>query len=331
MLTDKEARQLSLKYRIEDGKTFNLRHFDPAEHGDFSKHDAKAWMRKRKKRLAAFQEAMAAGKTQSVLMILQGMDAAGKDGVIRHVMGGINPQGARVSGFKQPTPVERDHGYLWRVSRATPLLGEIGIFNRSYYEDVLVARVHKENLDRRGLAGNPDDPTFWDDRLRDIRHFETYLHRQNVHIVKIMLHISPEEQQRRLLRRLERPEKLWKFSASDFKERGYWNAYQDAYAAAIAGSATAQAPWYVVPSDKKWFSRLIVLEALIDVFERHPPRMPEAAPEIVKNLEVLKKALKESEIPKKGITRPEKLLPAMNASRKRTASPGRKVLAQKVT
>ncbi len=159
-------------------------------------------MRKRKKRLAAFQKRW---RRENTIRAHDpaGHGCGGKDGVIRHVMGGINPQGARVSGFKQPTPVERDHGYLWRVSRATPLLGEIGIFNRSHYEDVLVARVHKENLDRRGLAGDPDDPSFWDDRLRDIRHFETYLHRQNVHIVKIMLHISPEEQRRRLLRRLE--------------------------------------------------------------------------------------------------------------------------------
>lgn len=311
MLTDKEARQLALNHRIEDGKTFRLSKIDPSDHADFSKHDAQSWMRKRKKILATFQEAMAAGKSQSVLLILQGMDAAGKDGVIRHVMGGINPQGAHVTAFKQPTPAERDHGYLWRVSRATPLLGEIGIFNRSHYEDVLVARVHKQNLDRRGLSGDPDKPSFWDERLRDIRHFEAYLLRQNVHIIKVMLHISPEEQQRRLLRRLERPEKLWKFSASDFKERGYWNAYQDAYEAAIAASATAQAPWYVVPSDKKWFSRLIVMEALIDVFQRHPPQMPEAAPEVVKNLDMLKKALKESQIPKKGVAKPEETLPAM--------------------
>ena len=202
------------------------------------------------------------------------MDAAGKDGTIRHVMSGVNPQGVDVTSFKQPSQEELRHDYLWRIHRHVPERGKIGIFNRSHYEDVLVARVHPELLEAQGLLGEPDGRRFWRRRLKDMAQFEAYLARQGVRTVKIFLHVSPEEQRRRFLARLDDPHKTWKFSAADLAERARWSDYQSAYQEAIARTATPDAPWYVVPADTKWFAHLVVVEALIGALEAldlHPP------------------------------------------------------------
>ena len=218
------------------------------------------------KRLAALQLVLAAAEERSLLVVLQAMDAGGKDGTIRHVMSGVNPQGVRVTSFKQPAGAELRQDFLRRVHAAVPLRGEIGLFNRSHYEDVLVGRVHPDRLEprTRALAGQAG---FWNDRLADIVAFESYLARQGVVMVKVFLHISKAEQRRRFLGRLDRPDKLWKLSAADITERERWDDYQRAYEAAISATATPAAPWFVVPADHKWFARLVVVEAIVQALE----------------------------------------------------------------
>jgi len=262
------------RYVVEEGKPFRLADMPTAEKGGFDKATGKTILRARRAHLAELQERFHAQSTHGLLLVLQGMDTSGKDSLIRNVMSGVNPQGVRVTGFKQPTPEEVAHDYLWRIHRHVPARGEIAIFNRSHYEDVLVARVHADRLAAGGLEGSPKDESFWGERLKDIRHFERYLVRQGVIIVKLCLHISPDAQRKRLLRRLERPEKNWKFSESDLQERSFWAAYQQAYEQAIIGTSTSKAPWYVVPSDHKWFSRLVAMEALIAGLEQCDPAPP---------------------------------------------------------
>ena len=214
-------------------------------------------------RLAALQEKLYASATWSVLLILQAMDTAGKDGTIRHVMSGVNPQGVTVTVFKAPGPEDLAHDFLWRPLRALPARGIIGIFNRSYYEDVLVPRVHPEALARQHLpAALTGEPGFWDGRLDDIAGFERHLAREGTRVVKVFLNLSRAEQRRRLLARLDVPAKVWKFDPTDLGERAHWDDYRAAYAAAIAATATPQAPWMIIPADRKWLMRLLVLETL---------------------------------------------------------------------
>ena len=229
--------------------------------------------------LAEFQDKLYAQDRWSLLLIFQAMDAAGKDGTIKHVMSGVNPQGVQVYSFKAPSPEELDHDYLWRCMRGLPERGRIGIFNRSYYEEVLVARVHPEILERQKLPPQLVTKHIWDERYEDIRNFERYLARNGVVIRKFFLHVSKGEQKRRFLARLDEPEKNWKFSASDVAERGYWKDYQRAYEDAIRETATEEAPWYVVPADHKWFTRLVVAAAIVDALAGLGLHYPKVTPE----------------------------------------------------
>ena len=212
--------------------------------------------------LAAAQELLYSSSAYSVLIILQGMDAAGKDGTIRHVMSGVNPQGCRVQGFKVPTPEELGHNFLWRYSKALPLKGEIGIFNRSYYEDVLVVRVHPELIEAQHLPPGNRGNKFWGDRFKDINAFERHLDRNGTLILKFFLHMSKEEQRRRLLERLENEDKYWKFSIADLKERGSWDDYVKAYQALLSATSTKWAPWYIIPADHKWAARAVIADII---------------------------------------------------------------------
>jgi PPK2 family polyphosphate:nucleotide phosphotransferase len=210
------------------------------------------------------QDVLYAQDRWAVLLVFQAMDAAGKDGTIKHVMSGVNPQGCQVSSFKTPTSTDLDHDYLWRCQKELPERGRIGIFNRSYYEETLVVRVHPEFLAGQKLPQECITKHIWDERFQDIRNFERYLHRNGTIVLKFFLHVSKEEQQRRFLSRLDLPEKNWKFSASDAKERGFWDDYMKAYEETIQETATDDAPWYVVPADNKWFTRVIVAAAIVD-------------------------------------------------------------------
>ena len=253
------------RYRIVGGDGFRLKDHDPGDSADaiVDKADAQALLDRGVRHLAAFQELLYANATWSVLVVLQAMDAAGKDGTIKHVMSGVNPQGIAVTSFKQPGPEDLAHDFLWRVSRALPAAGMIGIFNRSHYEEVLVARVHPEIMARQHLPPERiGHKKFWDHRLEDIVAFERHLARRGTIILKFFLNMSRDEQKRRFLSRLDEPGKNWKFSAADIAERARWPDYMEAYQEAIAGTATKEAPWFVVPADNKWFARLVVVAAI---------------------------------------------------------------------
>jgi PPK2 family polyphosphate:nucleotide phosphotransferase len=226
-----------------------------------------------------------------VLLIFQAMDAAGKDGTIKHVMSGINPQGCQVTSFKSPSPEDLDHDYLWRCAKSLPPRGHIGIFNRSYYEETLVVRVHPEFLGRQSLPPELVTKDIWKERHKDIRSFERYLTRNGVVIRKFFLHVSKKEQKKRFLERLENPEKNWKFSASDLKEREYWDDYQDAYEDMIRHTATEDAPWYVVPADNKWFTRVVVAAAVVSTLGSLDLAYPKVGPEKLKELAAARRAL----------------------------------------
>jgi len=224
--------------------------------------------------LSEAQELLYANDVYSVLIVFQAMDAAGKDGTIKHVMSGVNPQGCEVNSFKQPSSEELDHDYLWRYLRHTPERGRIGIFNRSYYEEVLVVQVHKELLARQKIPSELVTKRIWQERYEDIVNFERYLGRNGIMVLKFFLHVSKREQKRRFLARLDEPEKNWKFSASDVRERGYWDEYQQAYEDVIRHTASPHAPWYVVPADNKWFTRVVVAAAVADTMSRLKLRYP---------------------------------------------------------
>ncbi|MBL9120463.1 MAG: polyphosphate kinase 2 family protein [Phycisphaerae bacterium] len=268
--TIERARHFIRPYRIDDGRKFRLKDFDPNDTGGISsdiKADAKELLQGGIALLAEEQDRLYAQDRWSILLVFQAMDAAGKDGVIRHVMSGINPQGCQVHSFKAPSAEEMDHDFLWRCACRLPERGRIGIFNRSYYEEVLVVRVHPEILARQRLPPDLVGDDIWDKRLKDIRRFERYLHRNGTIVRKFFLHVSKDEQRRRFMERLDRPEKNWKFSAADVRERAHWDAYMDAYEQAIRATATEEAPWFVVPADNKWFTRLVVAAAIIDAMD----------------------------------------------------------------
>ncbi len=261
------ARRFAKPYRVTSGERFRLRNVEPGDTGALRAEDkarAKAALQNGIEALATLQDMLYAQDRWAVLLIFQAMDAAGKDGVIKHVMSGVNPQGCEVYAFKSPGPGELDHDYLWRTHLRVPERGRIGIFNRSYYEEVLVVRVHPEILDQQKLPPSVISKRIWDERYQDIRAFERYLGRNGVIVRKFFLHVSREEQRRRFLARLAEPEKHWKFSANDVKERAYWTQYMHAYEDAIRATATPEAPWYVVPADNKWFTRIVVAAAIID-------------------------------------------------------------------
>jgi len=292
-----ERRALLARFRVDHGGAFCLSDHPPAQKGGLSKKEGVALLAARRKRLAELQERLYAEHRRAVLVVLQGMDTSGKDGVARQVFSGIAPQGVVATAFKRPSETELEHDFLWRIHQAVPSRGRIGIFNRSHYEDVMVLRVHPRQVRRADVQGNPDTPAFWDGRYEDIRNFESYLARQNIVTVKMLLHISAEEQRKRLLARLERPEKRWKFEASDLGERGFWDRYQTVFEEAIAATAQPEAPWYVVPSDHKWFARLVVLEAVIHHLEGMDPHPPEPTPETMAHLKEAMTALRAGSAP----------------------------------
>ncbi len=261
----KETREYADPYRVTRGDQFRLKDFDPHDTGSLkSKEHAEGLLQRGVELLSNFQEKLYAQDRWGVLLIFQALDAAGKDGAIKHVMSGINPQGCEVSAFKAPSEAELDHDYLWRTHVRVPERGRIGIFNRSYYEEVLVVRVHPELLQREKLPGKLITKDIWSERYQDINAFERYLSRNGVIIRKFFLHVSRKEQKKRFLERLEDSKKNWKFSMADVRERGFWKEYQKAYEEMIQNTASKHAPWYVVPADNKWFTRLVVAGAIID-------------------------------------------------------------------
>jgi len=255
-------------FRVRRGETFHLDAVDPGETRGFkSKKNADAALTKGVLRLAALQEKLYADDHWAVLLIFQAMDAAGKDSTIKHVMSGVNPQGTQVFAFKVPSAEELDHDFLWRTTRCLPERGRIGIFNRSYYEEALVVRVHPEFLDRQRLPGHLTGRNLWKQRFESINDYERHLVRNGTLVLKFFLHVSRDEQRRRFLARLEEPSKNWKFSAGDLVERDRWDDYMHAYEEMIQHTATRHAPWYVVPADHKWFTRLVVVEAIIEAMQ----------------------------------------------------------------
>ena len=262
-------------YRIEDGNGFHLKDRDPRDAADMRKgRNADNALAVNIARLLRRQDILYAHNRYGVLVILQAMDAAGKDGAIKHVMSGLNPQGVQVKSFKAPNSEETDHDYLWRMQPHLPARGNIAIFNRSYYEDVVVVRLHKL-LAMQNMPAELAHEQVWEDRHRQIRDYERYLTENGIVVVKIFLHLSSEEQRERLLKRIDDPDKHWKFSSGDVEERKYWNQYQDIYEDTIRATSTSYAPWYVVPADRKWFARLLVSEILAETLERLPIAYPD--------------------------------------------------------
>jgi len=263
----KKAEQFAKPFRVTNGAKFRLKDCDPADTMGLKSEDhprAKEALQTGVGVLAELQDMLYAQDKWAVLLIFQAMDAAGKDGAIKHVMSGVNPQGCQVHSFKSPSAEDLDHDYLWRSMRCLPNRGNIGIFNRSYYEETLVVRVHPEFLAKQKIPPSLITKRIWDERFEDIRNFEHYLHRNGVVIAKFFLNVSKGEQKKRFLDRANSPDKHWKFSASDMAERQFWSAYQTAYEDMIRNTASKESPWYVVPADTKWFSRVVVAAAVID-------------------------------------------------------------------
>jgi len=260
---------ISKNFLVPENKKLNLKNHQTDFTGDYTdKRDAVKDLETNVKRLAELQDVLYAQNNHALLIIFQAMDAAGKDGAIKHVMSGLNPQGCEVTSFKQPSAEELDHDFLWRSMKRLPERGRIGIFNRSYYEDVLVVRVHPAILQSQQLPDRiENDKNIWKKRFEQIRNFETYLVENGTHVLKFFLHVSKEEQKQRFLARIETPEKNWKFSAGDAKERGFWDDYMRAFEDALVNTSTKNAPWYVIPADKKWFTRVAVSEIIIQKME----------------------------------------------------------------
>lgn len=284
--------ELAERYRITDGSKFKLASIDPGDTWTLDgKKGAKDLLKEGVKRLCDLQERLYAQDCWSVLLIFQAMDAAGKDGTIKHVMSGINPQGCEVHSFKSPSNEELDHDFLWRTTRLLPRRGHIGIFNRSYYEETLVVRIHQDILGKQQLPQTLITKNIWNERFEDISAFEKYLSRQGVIIRKFFLHVSPEEQKKRFLGRLEEPEKNWKFSLADVHEREHFPDYMRAYEEMIGKTASPWAPWHVIPADKKWFTRLAVAAAIIEAIESVNPMFPAVDPKLKHDFKVAKASL----------------------------------------
>jgi PPK2 family polyphosphate:nucleotide phosphotransferase len=280
-------------FHITTGQHFQLANYDPGDTCGLKldKGEASELLQKGTEWLAQEQEMLYAQDRWSLLLIFQAMDAAGKDSTIKHVMSGVNPQGCQVYSFKQPSQEELDHDFMWRYSTHLPERGRIGIFNRSYYEEVLVVRVHEAILKRQRIPRHLVGPRIWDERLADIAYFEDYLARQGVAILKFFLHLSRGEQKRRFMKRLETPEKNWKFSASDVHERQFWDDYMRVYEQAIRATASKHAPWFVVPADNKWFTRLVVAAAIVHAVELLDLAYPTVDAEKSRELATMRAAL----------------------------------------
>jgi PPK2 family polyphosphate:nucleotide phosphotransferase len=297
-MLDKSARKriekLIAPYRVTRGKNFRLRDFDPSDTGGIAseeKDEAKEILARGVSWLAELQARLYAQDRWSVLLVFQAIDGAGKDGTIKHVMSGVNPQGVQVYSFKQPSAEDIDHDFLWRTTKCLPERGRIGIFNRSYYEEVLVVRVHPEILAKQRLPETVVDDDIWDHRLEDMANFEHYLARNGTVVLKFFLNVSKKEQLKRFLERLDRPEKNWKFSVSDAKEREHWDDYMAAYQEAIRGTAAKHAPWYVVPADNKWFTRLVVAAAVVQTLDALDLRYPKLKGPQLEELNAARKLL----------------------------------------
>jgi PPK2 family polyphosphate:nucleotide phosphotransferase len=290
----KRARRFAKPFRVEHGKRFRLDDVDPGDTLHLTSEDkpaAKRALESGIEVLAELQDRLYAQDRFALLLIFQAMDAAGKDGAIKHVMSGVNPQGCQVYSFKAPTSEDLDHDYLWRCMKCLPERGRIGIFNRSYYEETLVVRVHPDFLRSQKLPPALVTKNIWKERFEDIRAFERYLTRNGVVIRKFFLHVSKKEQKRRFLERVDNPEKNWKFSSNDAKERGFWGDYMNAYEDTIRHTATEDSPWYVVPADNKWFTRLVVGAAVVDALDSLDLHYPKVDEKRLKELALAKRAL----------------------------------------
>jgi PPK2 family polyphosphate:nucleotide phosphotransferase len=288
---------ITKRFRIDSPDKFRLSTFDPAECNGLSvdKSEAKAMLADGIEQLTHLQERLYACDRWSVLIVLQAMDAAGKDSVIKHVTSGLNPQGVEVHSFKQPSAEELDHNFLWRAARRLPERGRIGIFNRSYYEEVLVVRVHPELLERQQLPGSLEGKDIWQQRFDDICAFERHLTRNGTRILKFFLHVSKEEQRKRFLERIEEPAKRWKFSMGDVAERKLWDKYMAAYEDMIRQTSRPEAPWFVVPADHKWFTRMVVAGSLVQELQALGLDFPKVEGKALKELQDVGKALKKED------------------------------------
>jgi PPK2 family polyphosphate:nucleotide phosphotransferase len=288
-----KSAKLIKPFRIDKPKRFRLADHDPADTRglDIDKQEAKSMLAEDIERLAELQEMLYAQDRWAVLAIFQAMDAGGKDSAIKHVMTGINPQGCEVHAFKAPSAEELEHDFLWRAEVRLPLRGRIGIFNRSYYEEVLVVRLHPDLLRRQKLPSKPTPDKVWKQRFKDIVAFERHLVRNGTLVLKFHLRISKEEQKRRFLQRLDTPAKRWKFSMDDIADRKLWDRYMDAYEDMIRHTSTPEAPWYVVPADNKWFARLVVAAALVDALDRLDLRFPKVSRAQLEEMRRIRKAL----------------------------------------
>jgi PPK2 family polyphosphate:nucleotide phosphotransferase len=290
----KNCRKLAKPYRVTGKGKFRLGDFDPDDTGELRQEDkprAKEALQTGVEALAALQDMLYAQDHWSLLLVFQAMDAAGKDGAIKHVMSGVNPQGCQVASFKAPSAEELDHDYLWRCNRNLPERGRIGIFNRSYYEEVLVLRVHRNLLEKQKLPPQRITNDIWNERYRDIRAYERYLNANGVVVRKFFLNVSRAEQKRRFLERIDNPAKNWKFSAADARERTYWDDYMKAYEEAIRQTATPESPWFVVPADNKWFTRVVVAAAVIEALDSLGLHYPSVGKEKLKELAAVRKTL----------------------------------------
>jgi PPK2 family polyphosphate:nucleotide phosphotransferase len=288
----RQAKQFAKPYRVPNGRAFRLKDVDPEDTGPIkSRKQAERWLERGVARLAQLQEKLYAQDSWGLLLIFQAMDAAGKDGTIKHVMSGVNPQGCQVYSFKAPSAEELDHDFLWRTSRCLPERGRIGIFNRSYYEETLVVRVHPKALETQKLPASLVTKRIWNDRFEDIAAFEKYATRNGIAIRKFFLHVSRAEQKRRFLRRLDLRSKNWKFSTADAKEREHWRDYMHAYEQMIRHTSSDYAPWYVVPANHKWFTRMVVVSAVIDALEEMQLAFPKIGRDKRKELVAVRKTL----------------------------------------
>ncbi len=290
----KRVASLTAPFRVEDGRKFRLKDVDPGDTLHFKSEDkpaVKEALDNGIEVLSELQDKLYAQDQWAVLLIFQALDAAGKDGAIKHVMSGVNPQGCEVFSFKAPSAEELDHDYLWRCVRCLPERGRIGIFNRSYYEETTAVRVHPEFLRGQKLPKKLVTDKIWDQRFKDISNFERYLTRNGVVVRKFFLHLSKGEQKKRFLARLDRPDKNWKFSANDAKERAFWSDYIKAFEETIRHTATAYAPWYVVPADNKWFTRVVVAAAVIETLASLNLAYPEVGKDKLKELDAARQAL----------------------------------------
>ncbi len=299
-------------FRVKPGARVRLpRDYDPGFHGDYMKKaDAGDALARGVVQLAQYQDRLAAQSTYAVLVVLQALDAAGKDGTIKHVMSGINPQGVSINSFKVPSAEELSHDYLWRYARRLPERGRIGIFNRSYYEEVLVVRVHPDNLRRQRLPASSLAGTVWKRRFREINDWERYLVDNGVRVVKLFLNVSRDEQLRRFVQRIDIPEKNWKFSAADVRERAHWDDYQRAYSDVLSSTSTEWAPWHVIPADRKWFARLAAGAVILHELMRIDPRYPDVGPEKLHELQEVRSVLTQDGGQGDGRERPVAAAPA---------------------